>query len=96
MRRDTWRQRLAWWLQKWADRISPETAPRAVGWSFTIEEGRGIVFREGDRQGCPLWYFGEYDYQRAHDEADTEHTVVMWRNIVEGREPKTRRAGGAS
>lgn len=67
-------------LRRWADRISPETAPRAVGASFTFEHERGIVFRE-DGKGCPLWYLGDDDYERAHAEADTGHVVVDWASM---------------
>ncbi len=93
MKRETARQRLAWRLRMLADRISPDTGPRAMSYSFTFEPGRGIVFREGERQGCPLWLMAE-DYDRAHDEADTEHTVVNWANLAEKSRPYTRRAGG--
>jgi Holliday junction resolvasome RuvABC endonuclease subunit len=91
MRRDTARSRFAWWLRMLGDRIDPSTGPRGIGWSFTHEPGRGIVFREGN-QGCPLWAMKE-DYDRAHDEADTEHTVVLWENLEDGCLPKTRRGG---
>lgn len=65
------RTRIGKALRRWADRIDYEGAPRAVGWSFTIEQGRGAVFREGRQQGCPLWYLGQADYDRAHTEADS-------------------------
>jgi len=87
------KQRLAAWLREWADRIHPTTAPRYTSYSFTFEEGQGIKFRT-DQRGCPLWYLGETDYARAHDEADTEHTVYLWSNVNAGIEPKFRRAGG--
>lgn len=87
------RRRLAEWLRKWADRIDDTSGPRLMGpYSFTIEDHRGTVIRQ-DGRGCPLWYMNE-DYALAHDEADTEHTVVLWENLAEGREPRTRRAGG--
>jgi hypothetical protein len=87
------RARVGAWLRKWADRIDDDHAPRRSGISFTFEEGRGIVTNQ-EARGCPLWYLSSADYERAHDEAETEHVVVMWRNIHDGREPKTRRAGG--
>lgn len=71
------RARLGQRLRFLADRIDPRGAPRAIGWSFTFEDRRGIVFRD-DRRGCPLWYLGEDDYGRAHTEADTDHVVVNW------------------
>jgi hypothetical protein len=87
------RQRFGWWLRMMGDRVSPDTGPRHMSsHTFTIEDGRGIVFRT-DGRGCPLWHNAE-DYDRAHDEADTEHTVVLWGNLAAGRGPKTRRAGG--
>ncbi|HMG64214.1 MAG TPA: hypothetical protein VK599_14805 [Streptosporangiaceae bacterium] len=36
--------------------------------TFTIEERTGIVVRD-DGRGCRLWYLGDADYERAHDEA---------------------------
>lgn len=57
-------------LRRIADRIDYAGAPRALGaYSFTFERGEGIRFRD-DGRGCPLWYLGEDDYRRAHDEAD--------------------------
>jgi hypothetical protein len=56
------------WLRRLADRIDHAGAPKAISWSFTYEEGQGIVFRQ-DRLGCPLWYLGDEDYERAHSEA---------------------------
>jgi hypothetical protein len=65
-------------LRYLADRIDYAGAPKAMsGYSFTFENRRGIVFRE-DGKGCPLWYYGEADYQRAHAEADTDHAIVDW------------------
>lgn len=67
-------------LRRWADRISPATAPRAIHWSFTFEDRESVWFRE-DGKGCPLWYLGEDDYERAHDEADTAHIRVDWKTM---------------
>ena len=97
MKRETKLQRFAWWLRMKADRISPDTGPRALGgYRFTIEGDRTISegpnFRS-DGRGCQLWYMAE-DHDRAHDEADTEHIVVLWENLKTGDGPKTRRAGG--
>jgi hypothetical protein len=64
-------------LRRWADRISPETGPHSIHWSFTFEDGAGVRFRD-DGRGCPLWYPGEDDYERAHSEADTAHVRVDW------------------
>jgi hypothetical protein len=57
-------------LRRIADRLDPAGAPRGMsGFSFTFERGEGIRFRE-DGRGCPLWYLGDDDYERAHAEAD--------------------------
>lgn len=63
------RARVGWRLRRIADRIDPANTPRCTGYSFTIEPGEGIRWRD-DGRGCPLWYLSEADYQRAHDEAD--------------------------
>lgn len=83
MKRETWRQRFGWWLRMLGDRVSPDTGPRGMSYSFTFETGKGVVLHEGERQGCPLWYMQE-DYDRAHDEADTQHPVVLWERLAEG------------
>ena len=59
---------LAYWLRRLADRIDHAGAPKLMHWSFTFEEGQGIVFRE-DGRGCPLAYLGDDAYERAHAEA---------------------------
>jgi hypothetical protein len=51
-----------------ADRLHPATAPRYLGFSFTFEEGTGLVFRD-DGRGCPLTYPGQDAYGRAHTES---------------------------
>jgi len=73
------RTTLAEWLRRLTDRIDYHGAPKAIGWSFTYEDRKGMVFRE-DRKGCPLWYYGDDDYKRAHTEADTAHAIVDWAN----------------
>src|SRR5215467_1821329 len=64
-------QRFADWLRYTvADRIDPDGTPRSPGWTFTFEIGVGLVWHEGHNgPGCPVWYIGEQDYRRAHDEA---------------------------
>jgi hypothetical protein len=62
------RKRAARWLRRLADRIDHAGAPKIMHWSFTFEEGEGIVFRD-DGRGCPLAYLGDRDYKRAHDES---------------------------
>ena len=56
-------------LRTIADRLDHAGAPKWMHWTFTFERGRGLVFRE-DSRGCPVWYYGDADYERAHDEAD--------------------------
>jgi hypothetical protein len=57
-------------LRRIADRIDYAGAPRAMSnYSFTFERGEGIRIRR-DGKGCPHWYLGEDDYERAHREAD--------------------------
>lgn len=57
-------------LRRIADRIDYSGSPKGMSWSFTFEPGEGIRFRT-DGQGCPLWYLGDADYERAHAEAGT-------------------------
>ena len=56
-------------LRRLADRLDYANAPKGMGYSFTFERGEGIRFRD-DRRGCPVWYLGDDDFDRAHDEAD--------------------------
>jgi hypothetical protein len=55
-------------MRHWADRMDPDRAPRAMGYTFTIEPGQGIVFHENG-PGCPLWHLGRAEYERAHTES---------------------------
>lgn len=55
-------------LRRLADRIDYDGSPKGTTWSFTIEPGHGIAFNQ-DHRGCPLWYLGNADYDRAHTEA---------------------------
>ncbi len=71
------RARIGWRLRCVADRIDPDNAPRAMGWSFTFEHGKGIQFRE-DRKGCPLWYLGHADSDRAYTESDSRPPWIDW------------------
>lgn len=77
-------RRTGYWLRKWADRIDPHGAPRATGHAFTFEMRRGLVFRD-DGKGCPLWYYGRDDYERAHNEADNPGPRVDWVALSKGR-----------
>lgn len=81
------RQRLARRLRFLADRIDHAGAPKTIGWRFTFEDHEGIRFRD-DGRGCPLWYLGDADYERAHTEADTGHYQADWAAMT------ARRVGG--
>lgn len=61
------RKRIGHFLRKWADRIDHHGAPKAIGYFFTFERGKGLVFNN-ERRGCRLWYYGD-DYEKAHTES---------------------------
>lgn len=66
------KRRLAQTLRTWADRLDYPGSLRISSYSFTIERGEGIRFRE-DGRGCRLYLFdGEHhgQYGSAHTEAD--------------------------
>ena len=60
---------LAGLLRRIADRIDRHGAPKGTHLSFTFERGTGVVVRK-DGRGCPLWYYGDDDYERAYDESE--------------------------
>jgi hypothetical protein len=60
-------RRLGGALRRWADRVDRDGAPKLTGWSFTFEQHLGAVFNQ-EGVGCPVWYRGDQDYQRAYDE----------------------------
>lgn len=78
------KNRIARCLRTLADRLDQVGAPKRLHWSFTFESYSGIVFRE-DGKGCPLWYYGDADYVRAHDEAD-KPPVPGWAALFSGGE----------
>jgi hypothetical protein len=78
----TARTYLAKRLRFLADRIDHAGAPKCMSYAFTFELHRGIVFREGS-QGCPLWYYGDADYERAHNEADDPPPRVDWERLAQ-------------
>jgi len=75
---------IGWQLRKYADRIDWAGAPKLTHWTFTIENGRGVVFRE-DGKGCRIAYLGNDEYERAHSDADNgiDLSALPWRR--EGR-----------
>lgn len=74
-------------LRTLADRIDHAGAPKYMSYAFTFEMYRGIVVREGTGQGCPLWYYGDADYERAHDESDDPPPRVDWEALAKGSAP---------
>lgn len=68
-------------LRRIADRLDDRGAPKAMGWSFTFEQGEGIRFRD-DGRGCRLWYCGDAEYERAHTEADDPGSWMDWRTMT--------------
>lgn len=77
------RCRIGWWLRRLADRFDHDHAPKAIGWSFTFEEGLGLVWHDNHGRinpkptGCPVWYLSDADYERAHTEAVSVSTWPM-------------------
>jgi hypothetical protein len=61
-------------LRDFADRIDRAGAPKATGFSFTFEPGRGAVvhgtsgIHRVGQPGCPLYYLNDQDWLRAHSE----------------------------
>lgn len=71
-------------LRRLADRIDHKGAPKCTSWSFTFESGKGAVFNQ-ERRGCPLWYLGDADYERAHNEAVNPAPRVDWAALTGNR-----------
>lgn len=57
------------WLRRLADQVDADGAPQLTIWSFTLEPGRGVVFRS-DGRGCPIWWIRRELFDLAHSEAD--------------------------
>lgn len=72
------RQRIAWWLRCWADRLDHRGAPKSLGWSFTFMPRQGVVFHADRTTGCPLWYLGDDDYLKANPPVDWETLTDRW------------------
>lgn len=64
-------------LRRLADRLDRAGEPKRTSWSFTIEDGQGVVFNQ-DGRGCPLWYLGDADYERAHAESVIPEEGAQW------------------
>ncbi len=86
------RRRIARRLGFLADRLAPEDAFRRTCISFEFVTGKGIVTNTEGR-GCPLWYQGRADYDRAHewqtaaDQAESERLDDFMRGLVPVHEP---------
>lgn len=76
------RTRIGKVLRRWADRIDHHGAPRALGRSFTFEPGRGIVFHEDSKTGCPLYYLGMDDYDRAHRDGRFDNGGILASGVM--------------
>lgn len=80
------RRRIGEWLRRLADRIDWVGAPRWSGMTFTFEAEQGVVVHKGvllaskgiSQPGCPLWYLGEDEYQKAYTEAANPGLWVNW------------------
>lgn len=84
------RSRVGAFLRKYADRLDPDGAPRAIGWSFTFELHEGIRFRQ-DGRGCSLWYLGQIgDEDKAYTESDTRPPWIDWGTMTLREYPKGR------
>ena len=87
------RPRIGRLLRRIADRIDYAGAPKSVGLSFTFESRRGAVLHgefgvnRADSKGCPLYYLGGDDYNRAWTDADEPPLRVLWENLAAGRRP---------
>jgi hypothetical protein len=68
---EKYRRLLGFWLRRVADRVDWYGAPKRMSWTFTFEDGVGIVFQL-DGPGCPLWYYGNADFERAHRSSRTQ------------------------
>jgi hypothetical protein len=73
--------RIAEWMRRTAGRLDHAGAPKRTSSSFTFEEREGTRLRE-DGRGCPLYYFGNADYERAHTEADRPVSLADWKALA--------------
>lgn len=69
------RSQMARRLRRLADRLDRHGAPKATGLTLRFHDGRGAVI-EWHGEGCPLWYLGDEDYERAHTAAERPGGVV--------------------
>lgn len=60
------RRVLAARMRSWADRLDWHGAPKSTGLSFYFVEHVGLVVDHDGQIGCPLWYLGRDDYEKAH------------------------------
>ncbi|MBF6213750.1 hypothetical protein IU469_22180 [Nocardia puris] len=77
------RNRIGESLRRWADRLDPEGVPRSIEWSFTFERGRGLVFHNNRKVGCPLYYL-PLDEPRAYTEENpSPQLMALYERIRE-------------
>lgn len=70
-------QWLAW-------RILPyEDQPKIMGWYFTFETYKGIVFNQ-DGRGCKLMYIDDREYEKAHSESLSKPPRIDWKKLANG------------
>ena len=78
------RTRIGLWLQWLTWRVLPyQEQPKLLGWSFTFENHKGVVFNQ-DGRGCPLMYFNDEEYERAHNEAIDASPRIDWKKLADG------------
>jgi hypothetical protein len=66
------KHRFAQRLRNWADRLDHYGAPKCTGFGFTFEQGRGFVVHQ-DGHGCPIWYYGNDEYDKAFNARPAQH-----------------------
>ena len=99
------RRRVARRLGFWADRLAPEEAFRKTHIGFEFVTGKGIVTNT-EGHGCPLWYQGREDYEKAHerqterDRQESERLANFMRDLEAGKyetpAPSAREGGALS
>lgn len=68
-------------MRTFADRIDHAGAPKGLSLCFTFETGRGLVINDKDA-GCRLWYLGDDEYAKAHDDAGQGLLPPTWAHVA--------------